>query len=281
MNLTELKTLWKEHDYRPVKRLGQNFLIDNNIRDNILKNLNISLDDTVLEIGPGFCVMTFEIAGMCRKLYAVEKDGNICSMTAPLYKKHTNTELICRDILDTDIKSFPGKGERIVVFGNIPYYITTPIIEKIIEGRECVKSAHIVVQDEIARRVIASPGTKDYGSISCFVQFYTRVKRAFRISKNSFYPRPQVDSCLLSLEVLDTPSVEVEDEERMFTIIRKSFSERRKKILNPLSHGDFLGIDRKGWEDILTSCGIDPALRAENLSLTDFAKISDKTEQLP
>jgi len=275
MNLTQLKTLWREHDFRPNKKLGQNFLIDNNVRDNILKNLPVAENDTLIEIGPGFGVMTFEAARLCGKLYAVEKDEKICSIMKPFYEKSANIELICKDVLDVEISSFSKEGGKILILGNLPYYITTPIIEKIIENKKLIRNAYVVVQDELADRIVASPGSRVFGSITCFIQFHANVKKLFKIKKNSFYPRPKVDSCLLAIEVLEEPSVSVKDEKLMFDVIHKCFSQRRKKIINPLSHTNFLGFDRDKWNEIITSCGIDPSSRAEQLSLKDYAKITN------
>jgi 16S rRNA (adenine1518-N6/adenine1519-N6)-dimethyltransferase len=162
-----------------------------------------------------------------------------------------------------------------LIFGNIPYYITTPVIEKIIDEREYINSAYIVIQNEVASRIVSAPGSKEYGAISCFVQFYTKAEKILKIKKNSFYPTPKVDSCLLKLEILREPQVKVKDKELMFRIIRKSFLQRRKKIANSLSHKEFLSLDRNSWQEILGSCGIDPASRAEDLSLSDYARISD------
>ncbi len=275
MNLTQLKTLWREHDFRPNKKLGQNFLIDNNVRDNILKTLPVTENDTLIEIGPGFGVMTFEAARLCGKLYAVEKDEKICSIMKPFYEKSANIELICKDVLDVEISSFSKEGGKILILGNLPYYITTPIIEKIIENKKLIRNAYVVVQDELADRIVASPGSRVFGSITCFIQFHANVKKLFKIKKNSFYPRPKVDSCLLAIEVLEEPSVSVKDEKLMFDVIHKCFSQRRKKIINPLSHTNFLGFDRDKWNEIITSCGIDPSSRAEQLSLKDYAKITN------
>ncbi|MFC1480471.1 ribosomal RNA small subunit methyltransferase A, partial [Candidatus Omnitrophota bacterium] len=161
------------------------------------------------------------------------------------------------------------------VFGNIPYYISTPVIAKMIAERKCIESLYIVIQEELANRIVSPPGSKEYGSISCFIQFYTDPKKIFKIKKNSFYPRPKVDSCLLKLEMLPEPSVSVMDEGLMFKIIRKAFSERRKKIINPLSSKGFMSMDRSGWGEVLKSCGIDESNRAESLSLSDYAKLAD------
>ncbi len=278
MDLKQLKQLWREHGFRSSKRLGQNFLIDKNIRDKILDSFFLKDDDIVVEIGAGFGTMSFAAADRCGKLFAIEKDDRIYEMMAPLFREKNNLELIRADILDVDICALAGGKGRVTVFGNIPYYISTPIIEKIIEQRRCIDAAHIVMQDELVRRIVSAPGSKEYGSISCFVQYHTGAERVFKITKNSFYPRPQVDSCLLRLKILDRPSVRVRNEKLMFEIIRKAFSQRRKKAINPLSDGAIMSIDRVKWMEIFKGCDIDDSSRAEDLSLADYARIADAVE---
>jgi len=279
MNFNDIRQLWKEHGFRPDKRLGQNFLFDNNIRDNIIRALPLGPESAVVEIGAGFGVMTFAIAENCRKLVAVEKDGRICGMVRPIFAGKGNIELVHADFLEFDLGEACRKEGPLVVFGNIPYYISTPIIERIMNSKECVSSAHLVMQEELADRIVSPPGSKKYGSLSCYVQFYTRPRKLFKIKRNCFYPRPQVDSCMLRLEILGEPSVEVKDKELMFRIIRKAFSQRRKKVINPLSDKGFMPFDKRKWLEILNECGIDPSSRAEKLSLSDYARLADTTSQ--
>ena len=275
MDISQIKQLAKEHGFRPNKRLGQNFLIDKNIKEKILSSLDFSNERTVLEVGPGFGMMTFDLAERCAHLIAVEKDPRLCEIMTSFFKEKDNIELICQDILDSDL-SVLSKGERLVVYGNVPYYITTPIVEKMITERKHVSDLYMVIQEELADRLVASPGSKIYGSISCFVQFYTHAKKLFRITKGCFSPKPKVNSSLLHLEFLEEPSVKVKDEGFMFGLIRKAFSQRRKKILNSLSSGSFLDIDKEELKKLLLSCEIDPLRRAESLSLSDYAHLADK-----
>ncbi len=279
MDIKHLKQLWEERGFDPRKALGQNFLIDNNIKDKIIGSLDLDEGGTVIEIGPGFGMMTFELAERCGRLIAVDKDARICGVMSDLCKDAGNITLINADILEVDIGAFAEGHRRLTVYGNIPYSISTPIIEKLIETRRRIGSVYMVIQEELAARIAASPGGKDFGSLTCFVQFYAGVKKLFRISRNCFYPRPKVDSCFLRLEMLDRPSVEVSDEQFMFRVIRKAFSQRRKKAVNPLSDGSFGRMNKEAWEEMFVSCGIDPASRAEALALSDYAKLADAVKE--
>jgi len=275
MDLKELRKIWEDNGFRPAKRLGQNFLIDKNVRDNILRALPLSAKGNVVEIGPGFGVMTFELAGRCARVFAVEKDGRVCDIMEPLFMDKGNITLIRGDILEADLGAITGMESGITVFGNIPYYISTPVIERMIEQRSAVESVYIVMQEELADRIVSPPGSREYGSLSCFVQYYTEARKLFRIKAASFYPRPKVGSCLLELKVLSSPAVKVRDEALMFAIIRRAFSQRRKKMLNPLSSGGFLGFDRAAWELVFREADIDASSRAEALSLAEYAALAD------
>jgi len=279
MDLIQLKQIWKENGFSPNKKLGQNFLIDKNIRNKILKSLPLGKEKTIIEVGSGFGVMSFSLAEVCGRLVAVEKDDRICRIMEPLFAAKKNIKFVNEDILKLDLFDITGKKRDVVVYGNIPYYITTPLVAKIIEQRHIVDSFYLVLQEEVADRIIAPPGSKTYGSLSCFVQFYAKASKLFKIKKTSFYPKPKVESCLLELKILKSPSVKVKNEKLMFKIIRKAFSQRRKKIINPLSAQDFLGIDKYKWEEILKKCQIPSSVRAENLSLEDYAMLADFVEE--
>lgn len=280
MDIGKLRQLCSLSGFRPDKRLGQNFLIDNNIRDKILGVLPIDKDTPVLEIGPGFGMMTEGLADIAKKVYAVEKDPELFSYVEKAFEGKSHVEAILSDILDVDIANIGEKaGKKIFVYGNIPYNITAPIIEKAIENRGVIKAIYMVMQDEVASRLCAHPGTKIYGTITCFAGYYARIRRFFKISRNCFFPKPKVDSCLVGMDFLTEPEVKVHNEEVMFRIIRKAFSERRKKILNPLSGTDFMGLNKTSWASVLERSGVDPSLRAEDISLASYARISDEAEK--
>lgn len=275
MEPTKLRELWLEHGFRPEKSLGQNFLMDKNVRDKLVDAYSLEEDETVLEIGPGFGVMSLEAAKRCKRLYAVEKDERIYSIMSPFFREAGNITIFNDDILKTDICALAKDAGSIKVIGNIPYCISTPIMERLILQRKCIKSAFLVIQDELAVRIVSPPGSRDFGSISCYVQYYTSVKKVFKITKNCFFPKPVVDSCLLRMDFLKEPSVKVKDETLFFDIIHKAFSERRKQIVNPLSSESFLGMDKQAWAALLEGCGVAPTSRAEGLSLADYGRIAD------
>lgn len=280
MEPTKLRELWDEHGFRPEKSFGQNFLMDNNVRDKLIDAYLLKKNDIALEIGPGFGVMSFEAASRCRHLFVVEKDKRVCEIMAPFFEEAGNITLVNDDILNVDICALAaGKGPMKVI-GNIPYCISTPIMERLIAHRKCVSSAYLVIQDELAARIVSSPGSRDFGSISCYIQYYTAAKKVFKITKSCFFPKPKVDSALLKLDFLSEPSVKVGDEKLFFDIMHKAFSERRKQVVNPLSSNGFLGIDKKTWTGLLEGCGVSPSSRAESLSLADYGRITDAVEAL-
>ena len=257
---------------KPIKRLGQNFLRDENILQRIADAAHLSGEDTVLEIGAGSGNLTRHLAEKAGFVYAVEKDRRLCKAAEENLKGFKNVEIICGDILKIDVgaglKPAPTK-----VVGNLPYYITTPIIFKLLEHKENISDIIIMVQKEVAERIVAKPGGKDYGILTCSVQFYTEPKVLFKISKGSFYPRPKVDSVLLEMKILKKPAVNVKDEQKFFEIIKAAFGQRRKTLLNSLCNR--LHLEKEAVEDILRKAGIEPQRRAETLDLDEFAKISN------
>jgi 16S rRNA (adenine1518-N6/adenine1519-N6)-dimethyltransferase len=271
----ELKDVFARYNFRPLKRLGENYLIDANIKDKIIAEARIKKDDVVIEIGPGLGALTIDLAQCGARVIAVEKDRKAFSILSELVAgEFPNLELVCGDILTFDLeKARPSR--KIKVVGNLPYYITTPIVEFIIMNRAFIDSALIMVQREVANRLLASPGSKDYSALSCFVQYYTKGTYIHTIKRTSFFPSPEVDSSLVRLEITDRPSVDVKDEGLLFKIIRSSFNQRRKSIINSLSREEALDLPKDVLAGILKAIEIDPARRPETLSLCDFAKISE------
>lgn len=267
--------LFSKHDLRPLKRLGENYLIDGNIKDKIIDSLDIIEGDTVLEIGPGLGALTIDLAKSGASIYAVEKDKKVFSILKEIIKDdYPNLKLFLGDILKYDFKNIESP-KRIKVIGNLPYYITTPIIEYLIENKRYIESFLITVQREVANRLLASPGRKEYSALSCFVQYHTQPSYIYTIKRSSFYPMPDVDSSLVRLVILPEPSVAVNDEELFFKIVRGAFNQRRKSIINSLSRKAVLDVSKGNLVAILNKLRINPNARPEGLSLSEFAKISN------
>ncbi|MFC1576617.1 16S rRNA (adenine(1518)-N(6)/adenine(1519)-N(6))-dimethyltransferase RsmA [Candidatus Omnitrophota bacterium] len=266
----ELKVLWKAEGFRPLKRFGQNFLIDKNIKDKIVRSLDVGPDDTVLEVGAGFGEITFDLASRAKRVFAVEKDKKIAAILRSVVKLPENVTLLEQDFLDLDIKAVAG-NKKITVYGSLPYYITTPIIEKLFDNIQHIKGIYFVVQKEFAERILARPGTKSMARISLFVQYFTAPRRMFMIGKECFYPAPEIDSAFLKLEIPENPRVSVNSEELLFRVIKSAYSQRRKTLLNSLSS---LGLGKTELSKLLKAAKIDPKSRAENLSLEDFARLT-------
>jgi len=252
----------------PKKSLGQNFLNDGNARRRMIAACAFSPGDVVLEIGPGQGALTPLIAEHVRKVYAVELDRQLAALLAVTFAHSSTVAVIPGDILKFDISSLPEtRSQKMKVFGNIPYYITSPIIERLVLSRGSISEIFLTVQKEFARRIAAGPGGKEYGSFSCFVQYYFEPKVLFDIKKNSFYPVPKVDSSFIRLRVREQTAVTVPDEERLFRVIRTAFQQRRKTIRNSLK--DILAGTE--LEEACSRGKIDPGARPERLSLRDFA----------
>lgn len=251
--------------HRPVKSLGQNFLNDERVQQRIVDACDLNGEDTVIEIGPGQGAITHRILPLVKKLIAVEKDRNLVSLLKETYSQKS-LEVIEGDFLKWDM----GVLEKdLVVLGNIPYYISTPIIEKIIKNRHHVKKAFMTVQLEFAERLAAKAGNKDYGSLSCFVQYYMDVKILFKISKGCFSPAPKVDSCFISLIPKLKPDVEANNEEKLFKVIQTSFMQRRKTLVNALK-GMF---DQEQLIAELKRLKINPLARPEEITLLNYIEI--------
>jgi len=259
---------------QPKKRLGQNFLIDKNIQQKITHACNLGSDDIVLEIGSGKGDLTVHLAKSAKKVYALELDRRLYPVLEEKLKPFTNCRIIKADILKFDLDKFfqaEKIKQRIKVIGNIPYYISSPIIQHLILYRNKIRQIYITVQKEFGCRVVAAPGSKNYGSFSCFVQYYLESKIIFVIKKNSFLPAPKVDSCFLSLRVREKPLVNVADEEGFFKLIRKAFNQRRKTLRNSLEGM----VRQEQLEEFFKSRSLDKNVRPENLSLEQFADLSN------
>lgn len=253
-------------DQKPRKSLGQNFLTDKNIITKIISACGLQKNDAILEIGSGPGQLTAEICPKVKSVLAVELDCNLCEKLENNLK-FSNLRIICQDILELDFKTIKSK---VKVIGNLPYYISTPIIGHLLAHQEKIEAIYISLQKELGERLVASPGGKEYGAFTCFVQYHTQPKILFKISKGCFKPQPKVESVFMELKIREKPAVEV-NEELFFKIIHSAFNQRRKTISNAL-RGLFSKADLMA---ILEKAQINPHDRAERLSLSDFARLTD------
>ena len=256
---------------KPKKSLGQNFLQDHNIRRKIVEACDFSPSDTVIEIGPGQGAMTGLIAARVKRLIAVELDDILAASLEERYKDDPVVTIVHGDILFCDIEALAGRNfhGKLFVFGNIPYYITSPIIEHLFRFRSIITAVYLTVQKEFGKRIAASAGSDDYGSFSCFVQYFSKPKIEFIVKRTCFYPEPKVDSCFLSLAIHSKPPVAVADEELFFKIIRASFQKRRKQMINSVKDV----VPGEKMSRALAVCGINPKIRSEELDISQFAAI--------
>lgn len=270
---TQISELSKTHDFYLKKRLGQNFLIDRNVRDKVIRKIGLEKNDAVLEIGPGLGALTEALAERCGYVVSVEKDKKIYGLSREILSKYKNLKIIHGDFLKYDIASLRFKKIKIV--GALPYYITSPIIQRIIHFRDRIPSVFIIVQKEVAHRIAATSRDDNYGSFSLFVQYYSDIEILMDINRNSFFPKPDVDSTLIKLKILLSPHIVVKDEEILFKVIRGAFGQRRKTLLSALSHKRLLGLEKDEISRVLEALGIEIKIRAELLTLAQFAQIAD------
>ncbi|MBC5689924.1 16S rRNA (adenine(1518)-N(6)/adenine(1519)-N(6))-dimethyltransferase RsmA [Mediterraneibacter sp. NSJ-55] len=269
----------KKYGFVFQKKYGQNFLIDPHVLDKIIRAAKITKDDFVLEIGPGIGTMTQYLACAARKVAAIEIDKALIPILKDTLNGYDNIKIINGDVLKTDIAELAKKenaGEPIKVVANLPYYITTPIIMGLFENHVPLKSLTVMVQKEVAQRMQAGPGTKDYGALSLAVQYYAKPYLAANVPPNCFMPRPKVGSAVIRLERYTEPPVKVKNEKLLFQIIRASFNQRRKTLVNGLKNCTELTILREEAEQALLELGIDSNVRGEALTLEQFAALADR-----
>lgn len=270
----------REYSFRPHKRLGQNFLIDKNVVDKIVSVINPRADDVFVEIGAGLGALTIPFVASLARITAFEIDKKLSSILKEKTAEFKNVTVEHQDFLKSDWDDFP-RGKKIRIAGNLPYYITTPIIEKLVENKETIEDIHIMTQKEFACRLAATPKDgKDYSSISLFVNYHFLVEKLFIVKKTCFWPEPKVDSVFLKLRRRTSYPLEAIDEKLLFRIIRAAFGKRRKTILNSLTSADFVGFGKEQVRAALEKASISPAKRAENLVLEDFIKLANIISQL-
>ena len=264
------------------KKLGQNFLINEEVVQNIINSSNITENDLVIEIGPGLGTLTKEILNKAGKLICVELDTKMIKILKDRFSLYKNFELLNQDILKTDLKTIIHNEKKnnnmktAKIIANLPYYITTPIIMKLLEEKLDLESITVMVQKEVAERLIAVPGPKEKntGAISYTVLYYASSQKIMEVDKESFIPAPEVQSEVIKLDIRKGPIVKVKNPEYMFKIIKFAFMQRRKTILNSLTNANIFKNKEEGIK-ILEEIGLSENVRAENLSIEDFAKIAD------
>lgn len=267
----------KKYDFAFQKKFGQNFLIDSHVLDKIIAAAGVTKDDVVLEIGPGFGTMTQYLAEAAREVIAVEIDKTLIPILQETLADYDNVTLINEDILKVDIGALVEEkngGRPIKVVANLPYYITTPIIMGLFESHVPLENITVMVQKEVASRMQAGPGTKDYGALSLAVQFYAEPYIVANVPPNCFIPRPNVGSAVIRLTRWDNPPVKVKNEKFMFSLIRASFNQRRKTLQNSLVNGG-VGVTKEQVVTALETMGLSATIRGEALTLEQFAALSD------
>lgn len=270
----------KEHGLKLSKSLGQNFLTDINIIKKIVEAGEVSSSDLVLEIGPGIGSMTAEIAKCAGKVIAVEIDKNLIPALNENLGMFSNVSVVNQDIMKTDIKELIKDWTGpLKVISNLPYYITTPIIMMLLETDIAWDTLVFMVQKEVALRLAATPSTKNYSAISLAVRYYSDPKLAFTVSRNCFIPKPDVDSAVVKLKKRDLECVADISKELFFKIVRASFSQRRKTLLNSLGSQGWLKGGKERLRDVLCKLGIKEAVRAEELDIEDFASLCRELEK--
>ncbi len=268
----------QKHGFAFQKKFGQNFLIDAHVLDKIIAAAGVTADDMVLEIGPGIGTVTQYLAERARQVTAVEIDTNLIPILKETLSDYDNVTVINEDILKVDIKKMAEEyngGKPIKVVANLPYYITTPIIMGLFESGVPIDNITVMVQKEVADRMQVGPGSKDYGALSLAVQYYAEPYIVANVPPNCFIPRPNVGSAVIRLTRHQTPPVEVKDRELMFKLIRASFNQRRKTLLNGLNNSPELSFGKEQIAAAIEQLGVPAAVRGEALTLEQFARLSD------
>ena len=267
----------QENGFTFHKKYGQNFLIDSHVIDKIISVADLDKNSRVLEIGPGIGTLTQYLAEAAGEVVAVEIDDKLIPILSKTLAEYDNVKVIHGDILKQDTEKIFG-GEPFKIVANLPYYITTPIIMNLLESGVPAESITVMIQKEVAERMQASPGSKDYGALSLAVQYYSEPYLAANVPPNCFMPRPNVGSAVINLKRLETPPVSVKNPEQMFKLIRGAFNQRRKTLANAVGNYDGVAFSRENVETALVALGLDTRVRGEALTLEQFAALSDELD---
>ena len=274
MEIKDYKTqeLVKKDNFKFSKSLGQNFLIDDSVLNDIVNGANVNGEDFIIEIGPGVGTLTAQLLNKAKKVTSIELDNDLIPILQQELGDHPNFSLIHKDALKVDFNEVIGDEKSVKLVANLPYYVTTPIIVNLLKNKYNFKSLTIMIQKEVAERMDAEPNCKEYGSLSLLVQYYCDTKIIRKVAPSSFMPRPKVESIVIRLDRLEEPRVKVKDENLMFEIIRNSFNMRRKTLWNGVKN---MGVDKEDLMKAFEEAGVDPKRRGETLSLEEFARLSD------
>lgn len=268
----------QKYNFSFQKKFGQNFLIDPHVLDKIIAAAEITKDDFVLEIGPGIGTLTQYLAEAAREVVAVEIDSTLIPILEDTLSAYDNVSVINEDVLKVDLRKLAEErngGKPIKVVANLPYYITTPIIMSLFESHVPLKSLTVMVQKEVALRMQAGPGTKDYGALSLAVQYYANPYLAANVPPNCFMPRPNVGSAVIRLTRFEETPVQVKDEKFLFRLIRASFNQRRKTLQNGLVNSQELDFTKEQVAAAIATLGVSPSVRGEALTLEQFAALAN------
>jgi len=272
------KELIKKYGIKLTKSLGQNFLTDSNVVSRIVDTAEITEDDLVIEIGPGIGSMTGELASRAGRVIAVEIDKHLIPALEDNLKDFSNLEIINEDIMKVSVKAVTENRQnmRLKVVANLPYYITTPIIMKLLEEDNDIELMVFMVQKEVAQRMVAKPGGKDYGALSVAVQYYAQPEKVFDVPPHCFIPQPEVDSTIVKLKKNKKPPVILKDKDMFFKVVKAAFGQRRKTLLNALANSEALSRSKEEVREILSAVNIDENTRGETLSMEQFAALANE-----
>ena len=277
----ETKFIMNKYNIKANKSLGQNFLINEEVVNKIVESSEISKDDLVIEIGPGLGTLTKFLLEKAKKVICIELDTKMITILNDRFKLYKNLEILNKDVLKVDLKNLIKNEKeingvkKVKIVANLPYYITTPIIMKLLEEELELESITVMIQKEVADRLIAIPGERNTGAITYTVYYYSIGEKIIEVQNNSFIPEPEVTSEVIKLTIRDKASVGVKDKELMFRIIKNAFMQRRKTLLNSLNNSKIFNSKDEGIK-ILKEVGLKDNIRAESLTLHDFANIADK-----
>ncbi len=278
-NISTVRNLLKAYNLRPHKKMGQNFLIAQGVLDKIMEAADIQPGEAVVEIGPGLGALTQRLLKARAQVFAIELDRQLLRVLEnELLPFADCLELVHGDALKINYQQLVGNKESKLV-ANLPYYITTPLVTGLLEAGYSFERMVLMVQWEVAERMVAGPGSKTYGALSVFIDYYTQAQIVWRVSKNCFYPVPAVDSAVVCLQKRSVPAVSVRQPVLFFKIVRAAFGHRRKMLPNALE-GSLPGMDKESWVVVLREAGIDPQVRGEALTTQQFGLIADSLDRL-